>query len=176
MTPRPSTIPNGSRPHRIAGVAEIPEKEYQLGDCSREDGADRSHARKGLKMPHPFSKRAIEAAIQAVADARAHLTGGTNTKLPSDMLYAEAALSAALAVDAVAPQSWQPIETVPNTAVLFYFPTKHQGAHEQHRLAMYKVDLASLYPFRQPSHWMPLPPPPADDLSSPPAKDRGGAR
>lgn len=126
-------------------------------------------------MTHPFSKRAIEAAIQAVADVRAHLTRDTNTRRPSDTLYAEAALSAALAVDGVAPQSWQPIDTVPDMAVLLYFPTKHQGAQEQHRSAMYKVDLASLYPFRQPSHWMPLPPPPpasvGNDFPSSPAKE-----
>jgi hypothetical protein len=129
-----------------------------IGQLHREDCADRSARTERIEHDHPFSKRAIEAAIQAVAEARAHLTGGTNTKQPSDVVYAEAVLSAALAVDGVTPQSWQLIETVPNTAVLLFFPTKHQVAHEQHLSPpMYKVDYASLYPFRRPSHWMPLP-------------------
>ncbi len=56
---------------------------------------------------------------------------------------------------------WRPIETVPKTVVMLYFPavkedSRGRGGH----IEMMRIDHASAYPHRHPTHWMPLPEPP----------------
>ena len=71
------------------------------------------------------------------------------------------------------PVGWQPIETAPKDVVMLYFPeikTDRYGHRGQ--AAMLRIDHAnSPIPFRQPTHWMPLPDPPGPDK---PADDRKG--
>ena len=56
---------------------------------------------------------------------------------------------------------WKDISTAPNGEVLLYFPAKEQGHFKQHVAPpMVKVGYVSNFPFRLPTHWMPLPPAP----------------
>ena len=57
---------------------------------------------------------------------------------------------------------WQPIETAPAGDVLLYWPEVVTGVHHQATLpAMMRVAWAGSTPNRRPTHWMPLPKPPA---------------
>lgn len=54
---------------------------------------------------------------------------------------------------------WQPIDTVPKGEVILFFP-KIKSGRNSHLHQMIVVGHASGYPFRAPTHWMPLPPAP----------------
>lgn len=60
--------------------------------------------------------------------------------------------------------SWQPIETHPlkgGPFLLYYPATKPARGHPANTLGeMVRVGTKSETPFRQPTHWMPLPAPP----------------
>jgi hypothetical protein len=54
---------------------------------------------------------------------------------------------------------WQPIETCPTGEVILFFPTTPSGRNSKlHQ--MIAVGHLSSYPYRTPTHWMPLPEPP----------------
>lgn len=53
---------------------------------------------------------------------------------------------------------WQTIETAPKGELLLYFPPRKDAKNTLP--AMTRVGLASDYPNRIPTHWMPLPAPP----------------
>ena len=56
---------------------------------------------------------------------------------------------------------WQPIKTAPKGDVILYFPKVwNERRREFTHSAMMKVGFAAEYPFRKPTHWMPLPAPP----------------
>ena len=62
------------------------------------------------------------------------------------------------------PEGWQPIETAPNGDVLLYFPAVYnERRKEQSHGVMVKVGWASAFPNRVPSHWRPIPAPPAPE-------------
>jgi hypothetical protein len=58
---------------------------------------------------------------------------------------------------------WQPIETLGNQEALLFFPAIWSERRKEftHRRMM-KVGRKHEYPFRKPTHWMPLPPPPTE--------------
>lgn len=97
----------------------------------------------------------------------------------------EVALTAALAVDGVALQGWQPIESAPkvgSTILVVGQPTQIDGVNIGSGVfTAYWDDIDSSFclsaatwlgPFIKPSCWQPLPPPPAasdgEERSSPP--------
>ena len=55
---------------------------------------------------------------------------------------------------------WLPIESAPKGEILIYWPAV--GGRNS-KVPMIRVGYAESTPFRKPSHWMPLPPPPAKD-------------
>jgi len=58
--------------------------------------------------------------------------------------------------------NWQPIETAPkDQLVLMYYPPLVAPRGGSVRPDMYRVGYVGDSP-REPSHWMPLPPPPKD--------------
>lgn len=68
-------------------------------------------------------------------------------------IWMRAALTAAMA------ELWRPVSG--DSSGLLYFPAETVGAHRQATLsAMMKVGCASDFPYRRPTHFMPLPAPP----------------
>lgn len=57
----------------------------------------------------------------------------------------------------MAEWQWQPIETAPKGELLLYFP-KVEARFPL--WPMIRVGSIANYPYRKPSHWMPLPEPP----------------
>jgi len=56
---------------------------------------------------------------------------------------------------------WQPINTAPKGKLLLYFPAMPNDRYGHGaQIAMYQVGAVRDYPFRIPSHWIPLPEPP----------------
>jgi hypothetical protein len=113
-----------------------------------------------------FSPRAIEAAASAVANARSRIANGSGVTLPSDRMYAEAALSAALAVDGVALQGWQPIESAPHetNVLLAYWDEALGDWLMEAGMASWgwrRNGVSNMSQHGQATHWQPLPPPPA---------------
>ena len=123
-----------------------------------------------------FSPRAIEAAVAHVLrelDDRGLLKGVDDdlfAEIGNDV--AKAALTAALAVDGVALQGWQPIESAPKdgTWVILYDAEQYHPVHVRNwrtaetngRLISGWWDEYSQYrPSFRPTHWKPLPHPPA---------------
>jgi hypothetical protein len=104
-----------------------------------------------MTHPHP---RALEAAALAVAEE--------TDRDGRDYYALKLARAAVTAYLAEAGDGWLPIETAPKDEVLLYFPKAIQGAHRQSFLPpMYRVGRVSDTPNRKPTHWMPLPAPPA---------------
>ena len=96
----------------------------------------------------------VRVAAEAMAAKRSELQ-----HLPLARIYGDlsrAALEAALGA------MWRPAESDSNG--LLYFPKKVTGHYSQYSLPeMMKVGLASDYPNRLPTHFMPLPSPPAQE-------------
>jgi len=65
------------------------------------------------------------------------------------------------AIDAMR-KGWMPIESCPAGEVLLYWPaTKPARGRSGNTLqAMVRVDRKGCTPFREPTHWAPIPPPP----------------
>ena len=55
---------------------------------------------------------------------------------------------------------WQPIETAPKEQVILFFPAEQKAGRNSRLHWMVSVGRVSDYPFRKPTHWMPLPAPP----------------
>jgi hypothetical protein len=123
-----------------------------------------------------FSPKAIEAALDAF----------NGCKSSNDIDAMQAAFSAALAVDGVALQGWQPIESAPmdGTEIIgvyfrpedgmfketIYGPWtiafergKWRSSWDRSEVVSYMSDFGTEYkePDIDPTHWMPLPAPPA---------------
>lgn len=77
--------------------------------------------------------------------------------------YTAEDVGAAIAKITAVTTSWQPIETAPKGLVILYWPaSKPAQGHPSNTLApMIRVDHVGSTPNRRPSHWMPLPAPPA---------------
>jgi hypothetical protein len=63
------------------------------------------------------------------------------------------------AAAALRESEWRPIESAPKGELLIYWPAV-EGRNA--KIPMIRVDHANSTPFRKPSHWMPLPPPPEE--------------
>lgn len=64
-------------------------------------------------------------------------------------------------------REWQPIETRPQgegVRILVYYPKIGRAMHEQEEIC-FASGFLSPYQHRQPSHWMPIPLPPAPQES-----------
>lgn len=108
----------------------------------------------------------VRVAEQAIADARAAITGSASgTVLPSDRIYAEAALTAALA------EMWRPIEEYDETSgERVVLGIERNGRIEETHVGYFSWavndDEESLWWSEQaddeicPTHFMPLPVPP----------------
>jgi hypothetical protein len=116
-----------------------------------------------------FSQRAVEAAARAIydqAETYSVLVDHMNGILAADL--AQAALTAALAVDGVALQDWQPIDSAPREWIIGYTSWgQHVGKFHEHVGPCEYVDDHHEFVnidfdvFPSPTHWQPLPAPPA---------------
>jgi hypothetical protein len=56
--------------------------------------------------------------------------------------------------------AWQPIETAPKGKELILYWPKVSNGKNSVLYPMIRVDRIGMTPFREPTHWMPLPEPP----------------
>lgn len=113
-----------------------------------------------------FSQCAVEAAIQAI-DKLDHRKATSMADLTRKI--AEAALSAALTVDGVAVQGWQPIESAPRDGT-WILVSRDNGCGTDYAIVWWDDHSDDGYPWRSEFNayvadrwddWQPLPQPPA---------------
>lgn len=54
---------------------------------------------------------------------------------------------------------WMPIESAPRGELILYFPAITEGRNQ--KTQMFRIDVHPVTYPRKPTHWMPLPDPPA---------------
>lgn len=119
-----------------------------------------------------FSERAVEAAAKALRErdmaGRITVPWGKIQKGQKKKWIerGQAALTAALAVDGLALQGWQPIETAPKDGRMFIIGRDASSGHAYAGIGIWrdeKLRDPTDFPARmwnRPTHWQPLPAPP----------------